>query len=342
MQYIRRTNNYIHPIFDELELLYAALSENPENKTENRIIPIVFDESLKPIQEVFNKYTNMKFDFQYKDKHYAKLTLPKFDSKNIIVCFSGGKDSATAALYYKKRGYNVFLYHLRGINKSYPTEWVYAEQLAEHLEMPLITENISLSGNHCYIEHPMKNMIIANMALSYGIKNDITTKIAFGNYTTSHLDDTPFDVCGGDDVEMWDIYNSIAQKIIPKFKIQLTLTNIEDSMNMLTENMDLLPYVSSCIGTHRFSEVYKKRNEEKYGIKLQGNRCGSCWKCAYEYIFMTDKKVYPLNEEYYRHCLDVLRHTIKRETGRKVTLQQAFNEYFFYGVDKAALTFSEG
>lgn len=337
MQYIRRTNSHIHPLFDEMELFYAALSENPENKAENRIVPLVFDTSLKPIQEVFNQYTDMEFDFQYKNKHYAKLTLPKFDAKNIIVCFSGGKDSAATALYYKKKGYNVFLYHVKGINKSYPTEWVYAEQLAEHLKMPLITENVSLRGNHCYVDHPMKNMIIANMALSYGIRNHITTKIAMGNYTTSHLEDDPFEVCGDDDIEMWEIYNRIIQKIIPRFKIYLALTNIEDSMNTLAENPNLLPYISSCVGAYRFMEVNKRHNKEKYGIELVGNRCGSCWKCAYEYIYLTDHGVFDYNEEYYKHCLDVLRQTIKRERGRKVTREEAFNTYFFYSLEKSAL-----
>ena len=96
-------------------------------------------------------------------------------------------------MHYQKLGYNIYLYHLRNINKAYPKEYENAEKIAAELGLVLYIEEITLSGNHIYTEHPMKNMMIANAALHFGIRNNIGIKIAFGNYYTAQLKDNEFD-----------------------------------------------------------------------------------------------------------------------------------------------------
>ena len=137
------------------------------------------------------------------------------DKKSIIVCFSSGKDSIATVKHYMEQGYKVYLYHLRRINPPLYDEYIQAQELADYWNIPIFVDTVKLSGNHEYVEHPMKNYIIANGALQYGIREGITTSIAFGNYRTSSLQYDNFEFCGGDDIEMWDIYNSIISTIIP-------------------------------------------------------------------------------------------------------------------------------
>lgn len=335
MQTIKHNRKLIHPLLNDIEYFYTLTSEK-SLKNDSMMSQSIFHESFKAIQDVFNKYSDTHYNFKYKKQLIQLIETPNSENK-IVVCFSGGKDSLTTALYYKDKGYDVYLYHLRGINKCYPKEWEYAKQLAEKLNLPIYFDKVTLSGNHDWIEHPMKNMIIANLALSYAIEDIGTIQIAFGNYTTSYLDFDPFEVCSGDDVEMWNIYDNIIQQIIPDFKMNLVLTNIEDSMKCLVEHKELIPYVSSCIGTHRFTGYYRQQNIKNYNIDLPKSRCGSCWKCAYEYIYLCDNDVLEYNKAYYKHCLQVIQRTIKREQNRKVSLEEAFREYMFYDVNDSHL-----
>ena len=145
-----------------------------------------------------------------------KATNKKYDlENNAYLSFSGGKDSTALVKKYINDGYNVYLYHMRRINPPLWDEYIQAQKIADYLHLPIYIDEITLSGHHDYIEHPMKNMIIANGALQYGIRAGIGTNIAFGNYTTSSLDYDNFEFCGGDDKEMWDIYNSIISTVIP-------------------------------------------------------------------------------------------------------------------------------
>lgn len=334
MQVVKHDNLLIHKLLYDMEYLYTLLSEKPNTSENTKLVDYVFDKSLQNIQHTFNDYANCEYDFIFSDKHYKPLKVTKHND-NMIVCFSGGKDSLATALHYKEKGYNVYLYHLRGINKCYPKEYEIAEKLAKKLGLPIIIQKVSLSGNHDYTEHPMKNMIIANLALSYAINNNLGYNIAFGNYYTSSLDADPFEVCGGDDIEMWKMYDKIISTIIPDFKMYIPLQNIQDSMKCLTQNVDLIPYISSCIGTYRFTKYYRQQNESKYKIQLLPNRCGSCWKCAYEYIYLSDKNILDYNEEYYKHCLQALKRTLKTETGITYTLDEVWEHYFFYDKEES-------
>ena len=64
--------------------------------------------------------------------------------------------------------------------------------------------------------------------------------------------------------------------------------------------------VQGCVLPYRFRNKTKEINEQKYNVKLLPNRCGSCWKCCVEYIFLADKGVVEYNAQFYKHCLDIL------------------------------------
>ncbi len=336
MQMIQHDSKLIHPLLNEIEYFYSIASVKADKGNGNKLIPYAFDDSLKTIAELFKKHGYV-IQADYTKKHYHKISFES-DKKTVLVAFSGGKDSLATALWYKENGYKVYLYHLRGINKCYPKEYERVIELADKMKLPLIIERVSLGGSHCYIEHPMKNMIIANMMLSYCISHKLTANIAFGNYSTSSLNTDPFAVCGADCKETWKAYIKVIRTILPKFNVLTPLESIEDSMNCLLAYPEYIPLISSCIGTHRFTDYYRQQNERKYGIKLLPHRCGSCWKCAYEYIYLCDRNVESYNEQYYNHCLDVLRNTIKRERHQNVDRKTAFKEYLFYDIKDSHFT----
>ena len=338
MQKVIHPYKNIHSIFDYFDLLYSDFS-NKDPITNN--LPRLWDNYLpycfKQLTDIFNKYGGIYSHYMYSSQPAKRLKLSEYNPKNIIVCFSGGKDSIATVLHYKKLGYTVYLYHLRNINKVYPKEYENAEKLADAFHLPLYMETITLSGNHSYIEHPLKNMIIANCALQWGIRNNISTKIAFGNYYTALLKDNKFDVCAGDCRDMWTIYEGIIRNIMPKFKMYIPLKNVKTTLKALENRKDLLSLSCSCMGPYRYREYWKKLNENKYIIKLPENRCGNCWKCALECIYYVEHNVWKYNEEFYKHCLEtLLKNSIKEHT-EIYSIQHLWNSYLFYPMSKSKL-----
>ena len=337
---------YIHPIFDEFDRLYTALSNNDEVEHKQLVkVDDTFETSLEPFEDIFNEYGNCERKLKYADKDYPKFKEEKYDRKNVIVAFSGGKDSTATALYYKSKGFNVYLYHVHGLNRFFPYEQQSAEKVAEYLQMPLIIDNINLSGISLYPDHPLKNIIISNMALQWGIENKIGTFIAFGDYYTAVLKDVCFETEGDDCKEMWKIYKPIIKRYCPQFKFETPLINVADTMERLEKDKKLLGLTQSCVMTHRFKNKHNKRVQEKYNIELLPNRCGTCWKCALEYIYYTDKGVLEFNKLYYQYCLEILyRHSaVMRVNGSTVysteqyDIYKLWDSYFFYNISNSKL-----
>ena len=333
MQTIKHEEGYtsINKIFDDIEKAYVLTS----TQRKETLLPILFDNSFITLFEIFRDYGEQTFNIQLNDMSYEKIKLGKYDKKNIILAFSGGKDSIAAALHYKKLGYNVYLYHMRGINKTYVDEWKNAKELADALGLPIYLDDIHLLGSHMYTEHPMKNMLIANGMIKYGIENNIGVKIAFGNYYTSHIEDTKFDVCSGDSQDMWRAYEEIVSRVLPRFRVLVPLQNINTSLKAMVKHPELLPLCKSCVGSYRYRKWLHETNEHKYGIELLPDRCGSCWKCAEEYIYMTDHNVLQYNRKYYQHCLDVLVKDAKLENRAVANYEELWGNYLQYDIRKS-------
>ena len=324
MQTIQHPQSHISPLFTEFDKLYAYTSKG----TNSILIPIRVDKSFLPLISLFKDYDGINYSVEYKITKYDKISVE--NNRNMTVCFSGGKDSTATALYYKNKGYNVTLYHLKGMNKTYKDEYINCQKVADVLKLPLVVEEIILHGNHSYTEHPMKNMIIANRALQYSIRNGLGTNIAFGNFTTSSLNNEPFDVCGGDCIEMWQAYEKVIRKIVPKFKMNIPFNDFTDTLRQIILHKEVAKLCQSCIGPYRYRTYLHNNNVKKYGIDIPENRCGSCWKCCLEYCIYSEVGIYEKNEEYYNHCIQVLKKTLNKETGQHNTNEQVEDHYFFY------------
>jgi len=170
MQQIVHADKNIHPVFDAIERLYAFVSDRdrPSTITNLAVFPSSFEKTYILLQE----YGKVKYDVNFNVKSYDKLKVDKYPTKNIIVCFSGGKDSVATVLHYQKLRYNIVIYHSKGINQTYKDEWKSAQKLAEKLGCRYVQDEVQLSGSHDWIEHPLKNMIIANRALQWEYVTD--------------------------------------------------------------------------------------------------------------------------------------------------------------------------
>ncbi len=328
MQRIIHAYENVSPLFNDIEKLYQLVSEFDPPET---LIPTVLDNSFDELVTLLERYGNWNYFGELRWKEYQKIQLPTH-VKNIVLCFSGGKDSIAAALHYKRLGYSVYLYHMRHINFALSDEWVHSIKLAEALKMPLYIDEVKVSGHHDWCEHPMKNMIIANGALNYAIREGIGTKVAFGNYYTSSVLYDRFDFCGGDDQEMWRAYEHIIQRIIPRFHVYVALKNLGTTLNRVCKEKELLELSVSCLGRANLRNYRWQWVKDKFGVTLPKNRCGSCYKCCIEYIYMADHDLTEFNEGYYRYCINQLKKNSIKEYG---AVGDLWSTYFFYDKKKS-------
>ena len=320
----------IHPVFAMFENLYYELSNNDDNNGLN-ILHSKFDKDMRTFEHIFNEYGNCVRELEYFDaEDYEVIDMP-CKKKNIIIGFSGGKDSTATALYYKKKGFKVYLFHVHGLNKFFPQELESAREVANALDLPLIIRNVQLKGTSLYPDHPLKNIIIANMALQWGIANNIGVRLGMGNYYTTHLNDVEFATAGDDCCEMWSAYKVVMRKYIPHLKLETPLMNLSDTMRAFEGEKKLLETAQSCVMTYRFKNKHRERIQKTFGIELMPNRCGCCWKCAVEYMYFADKDMLPYSRDYYIHCLEVLIHTIWKETGfYPHSIEYIWSVYLFF------------
>ena len=338
MQTIKRPVPNIHRVFDDIDSCYAYTSSAPQTL----LVPHVLDVSFKPLIETFNEYGQYNYGtgfIDYQIKLYKPLDIVHDkDNPNVIVCFSGGKDSIATALHYKEIGCNVHLYYLKHINASLGDEFKIAQECADYLGLPLFVDDVAMRGLHDYMEHPMKNMMIANGALQYGIRENIGTRIVFGNYRESLLADNPFDRCAGDCIDMWDKYNVIIQRVIKGFEVEVFLKNLNQTLEIITPRRDLLDRSVSCLCRHSLRPYRHEWVKTKFGVELPTHRCGSCYKCCAEYVYMADHDLVELNEDYYRYCINQLYKVIKAEEGMPMyNIFEVWEYCFSYAIDKSKM-----
>lgn len=332
MQSIKHTYTNLHRVFSDIEAFYTHTSEL---ECRGLLVP-QFPKQFKELADIFEMYGGVQLDCT-RELNYDKLDLPEYNANNVIICFSGGKDSTATAIKYKEMGYNVYLYSVNHINPSFSDETKCAKEIADKLGVPIYIDDIRLLGRHCWMEHPMKNMIIANGALNYGISNGIGTRIVFGNYTTSYLNDNPFDRCAGDCVDMWHSYESIINEIIPNFKIELYLENMNHTLDIITEHRDILDSTLSCLCRHSLRDFRHQWVLEKFGVNLPKRRCGSCYKCCVEYIYMADHKLIDFSKDYYRYCLDKLMSVCDDEGVLIFSIYDLWEHFIFYPIQESKI-----
>lgn len=261
-------------------------------------------EIARPLVETLCKGLGKKINVKYVNECVTTNNIKR--TNTVVVAFSGGKDSVSTAMKLRQDGKDVVLFYVSGINKAYPDEIKHAKELAKKLGLPIHIEYVSQNGRTSFKESPIKNQVIASMALNYSVSLGIGCSVAFGDFTTDNTSNSQFYESWSDTQEMWEAWLSFVKNYIQNVELIIPFETYNDTLDIITNNPEIHSLVCGCILPYRFRAMTRKNNEIKYGITLLPNRCGSCWKCCTEYIFMVDKGITPYDKDFYEHCLDFL------------------------------------
>jgi len=243
-------------------------------------------------------------------RDYTDITIPTAPAQGnrVMVAYSSGMDSTSNALYHRAQGKEVILFHVHNLNKSYPDEARYARRFAEHYGLPLVmVEPVWATAKSAYVDNPVKNQTILAYMVDYG-RSIGCTEYAMGNYATDKLMEQIQGYWTTDSIELYEVFNRYVQGILPGYQYHHMPFDKYRAFEFITRNEpEAWQFVNSCIRPHRFKDYTHNQTEKKYGVQLIPHHCGVCYKCALEYLMLTDLGFYQLNTAYARKCINTLR-----------------------------------
>jgi len=230
------------------------------------------------------------------------------ENKKVMIGLSGGLDS----VYFMHRliddGYDVTAVYVDGLNKSSAKiEAKQAKKIAREAQANFLNIKMKVPSQ-TFPDNPFKNQLILSTMLNLGIKKGIY-RYALGCDWTSPLRDAITGYTITDSEEVNKYFWEGVKKHFPQ--AELMFIDVEDKkykrFDWLYKNhYNSLVNVSSCVSPLRFREHLHKKNISKYNVNLLQGRCGSCYKCAIEYILLVETRHIKKNARFYDHCWDIL------------------------------------
>lgn len=299
---IQNNNNNNDCFFDSINKLYDLFTT--EIFPTEVLIPKGFEELIK----LLYKRHNQK---QPKINTYLLQTnkLNENTNKNVILGYSGGMDSSYLALYLKNNGYDVTLFHLKGLNKCYPKEDEFAKIFAKQNNFKYIEKVIKHNNKEFFIDNPIKNQLILSLMLDYGIKNNIFN-FALGDDLCTNIEDAKIGMTITDSKEVNELFWIGVQNYFKNANLITIDKNVRkiDRIKYIIKN-ESLDYIYSCISPHRFNNKLHNDNSKKYNVKILDGRCGSCYKCCMEILLLSELNyIYDKekNKDLIKHCWKIL------------------------------------
>lgn len=257
------------------------------------------------ISSALQKYVGLIPDIGTPSFTKQDVVIDRVKSNKAAVAFSGGKDSLASAIKLREAGYDVTLFFLAGVNRSFHLEKSVCHDIASKCNMSLIVVQGSFSGKHFYNESPVKNQLILSMMID--LMED-TSVFSSGNDLSDRMSDMKIKFNWSDSIEMYDAFGDFVTQHFPQYKFLIMHKDENDAINYLANyHPDLLCESISCILPHRFNKSVREKNEKSFGLKLMKNRCGSCEKCCYEYIHLSNIGFVSKNQSFYDHCVNFLK-----------------------------------
>lgn len=237
------------------------------------------------------------------------FTLPcARNERDVMLALSGGLDSVYLMFELIERGKRVTAVHVAGLNKSSAkVEEEQARRLAKIAGAEFVTARFS-SPAQTFPDNPFKNQLIFSIMLDIGVPRGIT-QYAIGSDWTTPLSESVTGFTITDSAEVNRAFLKGVQKRCPAVElifIDDTVKKAQRLEYLYKDQRRALEQVSSCISPLRFRQHLHLQNENKYGVRLMAGRCGSCYKCAMEYILLCERGCIPKDEPFYDHCFDVL------------------------------------
>lgn len=264
-------------------------------------IPVEFDDYLS----VLWKHAGKPINFANKDLHVKQFDIPT--SNKILIGFTGGKDSTATVIKVIQAGYEPILFHVRGINRVWPNEYIYARQLAVYLGLPLVEATVSIKGKTYYKENPAKNQLILALMVDYGIEHGIH-HYTLGSDMTEALERANIMFDFSDAIEIYGMVASIYKKSISNFKYHTLVADQTDSYKTIFDHdPKIYDIICSCMLPYRYQGNIRKKNVIKFPkVYFNERACGSCYKCCYEYMHLVLLGHYEPDIDYLKHCMRVL------------------------------------
>lgn len=260
-----------------------------------------------------------------------RIRVNKLDMKHVVLCFSGGKDSTAAAVALKAAGYRVTGFFLDGISKAYHDEKAQCRKLAGQIGIDLIIQKFCAVGDHPRRVNQLKNQMMLAMAIDFGVG------VGAGSYAMGNCGEDWLHPGGNakdekellftltDTMDMHCAAKEIYEWFVPGIEILATvLPRKADSFFLLAKHApELLALCPGCILPPFRRPNPRKANIRKFGqdVLLPG-QCGSCYKCACEYVYFARMGALPMHTDYYNLCMgraDTQFNTLTDWTGKAPT-----------------------
>lgn len=281
--------------------------ELPQNIT----IPEQFKECIQTIYSYYNQHDACKPLQTINTTQIPTQNIQ--ENKNVIVGLSAGLDSCYLALKLKSQGYNVTTLHVNKLNTyAAINEDKMAKEFSEHANLNYIAIDHKRKKPNVYYENPLRNQLVMSFMIDYAIENNFSN-IAIGSDWTEPLNECQLGLDVTDSKEVNETFWNGIKQCIPNMNLIFCEDNIKkvDRIKFILDtNKELFEDVYSCVMATRFVQSFKKKNEEKYKIKLLKNRCGSCVKCCREFLYLCHLGYYDNDAIptvlFKEHCWDIL------------------------------------
>ncbi len=289
-----RLTNYFKPFY-ELYSMKALPDRLAVDSRFARVLNIVNAKAKKPLLTVTND--------RFSESH--PLGSLSVRGRSAFIAFSGGKDCLATAIRAQQEGYTPHLVYISGVNKSLPSERRHAFAVAKAAGYPITEVKISIQGNKEYNEHPLKNILILCLLIDLGTKHGATA-YGLGNIFEENSTHGSLDYDLSDSFDMIRAFNHFVRAIIPEYRY---LTYIHDNLasfyTVYKHNKELIPLLSTCITPDYRKPMIHKSNVLKYGSDcVLDDMCGSCYKCADNYLYRRAFGLVKHNSAYVQRCLD--------------------------------------
>jgi 7-cyano-7-deazaguanine synthase in queuosine biosynthesis len=213
---------------------------------------------------------------------------------DVVVGYSGGKDSLAVALTLQEYGYTPILMHIQGLTRSTSSiELKSTKEVAEKTGWPLEINKLSYKGDNPYIESPVRNFLVLAYMIEYMLEKNIN-KAAMGIETTDKTRYVPIEEHKNNGFsDGIDTVQLFVKAIRYTFKDFVLLDSIESKPAMTVwlykKYKDLFDISSSCFCTDRFLLSKRQKYMKRYNLKyLPKYNCFCCRKCAQDYLILKE------------------------------------------------------
>lgn len=288
--------------------LYIETSDNP--------MPSIlsgYPENMKDYFKMLYTANNQEEPKLIECEELSHIGVEDVEEKTVMVAFSGGKDSMATVLYLLDNGYKVVLYNIVGLNQSYPKEYDAVLRFAEKYNLELVQDRISKTGKTQFFENPIKNHFVLSGMIAQGVRRGIIN-YSLGSFTSDILTDMNILYNFSDTYEFYREFEKWVKNYFPQFNLMLWWESETESITYLCKkHSEDIELAQSCMMPMRYRYKLKQQNEDKYGIKLMEERCGSCLKCCLEYVILALHKKNECNPQYLKKCIEIFRKHLKEE-----------------------------